>query len=356
MGAVFSSLEIRSRRSYRKEYISLVSIVLILQSGLRNWAVGADTYAYYLQYEWEKRLSWSEIIEEVCDYYLGGIGKDPGYLIFQKLAQYVFPHFQLFLIFIATLFFSALAYFIYQNTSKIPDAALAYLLYACLFFSFFSITGLRQTVATVATLFGYELIKRKKLVAFLILILLASSIHKSVLIFLPFYLISQIKKTVPLYWAIFLGFPVLMIFRESVSTFLMNLGGYEEYGIYADAGTHTFTLMFLLFGAVAFWRMRAVLQEDPAARPAYNAFATAMIFVPLTWVNPSGMRVVQYYSIFMLLLGPRIVHSFRRDSEEGRQVVYLCYIVVLVSLFIRSSFGFEYAFFWQDMELGANYY
>ena len=35
------------------------------------------------------------------------------------------------------------------------------------------------------------------------------------------------------------------------------------------------------------------------------AIALAIIFTPLVWVDPSLMRVVQYYTIFMLIALPR---------------------------------------------------
>ena len=36
-------------------YVIVVSIILILQSGLRNWAVGADTYANYRDWETDRK-------------------------------------------------------------------------------------------------------------------------------------------------------------------------------------------------------------------------------------------------------------------------------------------------------------
>lgn len=355
LGHLYSNREIRYQKSYKINFIYAVSLILILQSGLRNLAVGADTYQYYNRFEIIKNTPLNNIVDSVIAYYAFSIGKDPGYDIFQKLIQYVLPHYQLFLIFVAIVFFSALGNFINKNTTRVSEASLAYVLYCCLFLNFFSITGIRQTIATAASLYGYELVKKRKLVPFIILILLASTIHKSVLIFMPFYFISQVKKAKFIYWGALIIFPVLMYYRVTITQFFQNLSGYVTYEIYEDTGTYTFTFMLLLFAIVALWRMKAVRLQNEEATPIYNAFILAILFTPLTWVNPSAMRVVQYYSIFMLLLVPMVISSFEVDSRKTRRIVYMITLYILIGLFVRANINSEYKFFWQEMALGKNY-
>lgn len=354
-GRIYLNREARYQQSYKSQYISAVSILLILQSGLRNWAVGADTYQYYNRFEEVKHATWANVQDTVSQYYLFGIGKDPGYDVFQKVIQYVLPHYQLFLIFIAVIFFSALGNFIDKNTSRLSDAVFAYVLYSCLFFSFFSITGQRQTIATAASLYGYELIKKRKLMPFLLLIVMASTIHKSVLIFVPFYFIAPLKKTALYYWSALLLFPVLMAYKMIFLQIIQDLGGYTKYEMYEGAGTYTFSLMLLLVAVVALWRMKIVLWQNEAAKPAYNALIFALIFTPLTWVNPSAMRIVQYYSIFMLVLIPAVINSFEIESIKMRNMAYAVSLYLLIGLFINANINSEYKFFWQEMPLGGNY-
>jgi len=52
----------------RKRFIIFITVILILQSGLRNWAVGADTYAYFLRFEQVKEMCWLQIIEAFKQY------------------------------------------------------------------------------------------------------------------------------------------------------------------------------------------------------------------------------------------------------------------------------------------------
>lgn len=343
-------------QSHRKHYIIGVSILLILHSGLRNWAVGADTYAYYHFFEYVKSFTWSDIQNFIIKSYSLGTERDPGYAVFQKLVQYVLPQYQLFLMLIAIFFFTALGNFIYKNTTRISDAMLSYVLYLCVFFGFFSITGLRQTIATAAVLYGYELIKKKKLVLFLLLILLASTIHRSVLIFIPFYFIAGIRKTKFFLGGVLLLFPFLMIYSTTIFNYFSEVGGYnKDYGFYAGGGTYIFTLLMLLIAVVGLWRMKIAILQNEAVLPFYNAFILALFFTPLTWINPSAMRIVQYFSIFLLVLIPSIINSFEVKSHKLRTLVSLITIITMVTLFIAANTNYEYKFCWQRMQLPENY-
>jgi hypothetical protein len=339
----------------RLGYIKFICFILILQSGLRNVAVGADTFAYYTLFEKIKHTSWTQIWVIFLNHYSKGIGKDPGYFAIQKLIQVVIPNYQLFLFVISILFFSALGNFIYKNTTKLEHAIFAFVLYSCLFYNFFSITGHRQTIATAGTLFGYEFIKNKKFLLFLLLILIASTIHKSSLIFLPFYFFANIKNTKLFHEAVLIFFPFLILNRNEISNLFISVGGYEQYGLIEGAGAYTFSSVLLIVALVSWWRMKTVFQIYPYIKPLYNAFAIAVLLTPLTFINPNSMRVVQYFSIFLLVLIPAVIQSFQLQNFKIKQAIYGIAIFSLLVLSIRNNWNIEYRFFWQEMELGANY-
>jgi len=113
--------------------------------------------------------------------------------------------------------------------------------------------------------------------------------------------------------------------------------------------------MLLLISVLAWWRMSYVLSKNDNARPLFNAFILAIVITPLTWVNPSAMRAVQYFSIFLLVLIPAIIESFSSDRFNLRRVGYAAAIIGLIIVFAQSVWGMEYKFFWQPMDLGPNY-
>jgi hypothetical protein len=347
-----------SRQTNRKRYIKIISFILILQSGLRNWAVGADTYAYYLRFKDIFTISWTDIYKELVGFYTLGIGKDPGYDVFEKIVQYIIPNYQLFLMLIAVLFFTALGSFIYKNTSRISDAIFAFVLYSALFYSFFSITGIRQTIATAAALWSYEFLKQKKLMPFLLIIVIASTIHKSALIFIPFYFIANYLNPKLFFKLILLIFPLVMAYNSKITSFLIFISEskeYEQYGDYKGAETFTFTLMILIIALLTWWRMGNLLKLSGQNRYVITAFALALLFTPLTWVNPNLMRMVQYFSIFILLLIPMILKSLQFQSKNSASLLFVLALFLLFALFIKNGWSSQYEFFWQEMKLGDNY-
>ena len=361
LGAWYYSLlpaatPIRENRN-RKNYIIFICIILILQSALRHVAVGADTYAYYLKFEEIKLTSWQEIWENFRSVYVLGEGKDAGYPLIQKVFQFFSGEYRIFLFFVAVIFFSSLGYFIYTQTKYISDVFVAIAIYEVLFYSFFSITGLRQTLATAFTFWGLHFIRQRKLWQYTLLIICAAFIHKSVLLFYPFYFIARLNRPRQLLAASFVIFPVMFVFGRSVAGIMALLSAQDNYMGYAlsDAnptGAVDFFIFLLGCGILGWIALRNAKQRDSDMPIIYNAISIAIIFTPLTWIDSSLMRIVQYFSIFILVFLPYVINNLFRDYQT-RIVAIVVLMVLFVSVIIMRNV--DYAFMWEQMQLNSNY-
>jgi transmembrane protein EpsG len=233
----------------------------------------------------------------------------------------------------------------------------AFVLYSAMFYHFFSITGTRQTIATAASFWGFDFIKKKKLLPFIILIMLASTIHRSVLLFLPFYFLINLKKANFIYKAAIFIFPLAMIYRKPLAIIMAKASGSWVYLNYAlsdyKASAPIFTALIILLVIVGLIFMRYALNLNPDVSPFYTAIALSFIFTPLIWVDPSFMRVVQYFSIFMVFFIPKIIDIVTLSDQRIKTAIYVCIYLILIFLVIKN--GGEYKFFWQEMDLGENY-
>lgn len=181
--------------SSRRKYITFSAIVLGLQSALRNVAVGADTYNYYLKFEAVKYTTWQEVFRSFPDTYLYGDGKDPGYLLLEKIFQVFSGDFRVFLFLIAIVFFYAYAKLLLRYTNNILEVLTVNLGYSALFYGFYSITGLRQTLSVaLSILFLFSFID-KKYRKCILLFIVAFIIHKSSVFLLLVPVLYSIKKT-----------------------------------------------------------------------------------------------------------------------------------------------------------------
>ena len=329
----------------RKKRLCIVGTVCwILLSGLRAWSVGPDTLAYKIhRFDSTIQTPWKNIIYDFYNKYVNGAEiKDPGYAIFEKAFQIFSTDYQAFLIFIAVLFFVPMGIFIYKYSR---NPYVSFVLFSCLFYSFFAITGHRQTIATAFVVFiGIELIKRRKLIWFLLLVIVFSTIHASVLCFIPFYWISKIKInkiTLGLYG---IAIVAAFLFRYRLLAFLQGIVGYESYQDYEGAGAGTFMLMLFLVGVVVTMFHKLLLKSNqPMVRMSINALLCACFFSPLLLINQSTMRAVQYYSIFLLILLPELEVVFKDKKEKF--VYHLICVSMLIFLFVMNEP--TYKFFWQ---------
>lgn len=343
----------------RKAYIVVISIILILQSGLRNVAVGEDTYTYFLAFKEISRMSWSNIEGSFNDYIRFGIGKDPGFMIFQKLFQYITIDFQWFLVFIAVFFFTSFGVFLYKNTTSISDCIIAYVVYSVMFYTFYSYTGLRQTIAMAILLLGYEFIKRKKLVWFTLMIIVASFFHKSALIFLLFYGLTYIKKTKILVWSVLISFPFLVFFSSKISYYFIALtGSYSEYESTDKYKPFTFVGLMLVLTLIAALNHDAIVKDNKWKKFYFISFSMAIFFMAFVFEIHGYMRVVQYFSFFMILLIPEILNSLERFSKKLKYGISIVTISIFIGLFLKVNLSQEvkYAFFWQEMRLANHYF
>ncbi|MDI9487830.1 EpsG family protein [Herbinix luporum] len=329
-------------RKNHKIFCLLASLNWIILSGLRDLSIGPDTLKYGYYFEKAKNISWATLWSERVNIFIHEtLGKDPGYIVFQKIIQLFAANYRAYLIAIALIFTVPLGIWIYKNSA---NPLMSFIIYSCLFYSFFSITGTRQTVATAMVVFiGYKFIKKGVFLPFLLLVLIAMTIHFSAICYLPFYFIANKEITnryLLLYGSIFMG---TFIFRVSIFRLGSKLIGYDQYLPFEETGTTwTFSVFLMALTILTLLKKNEILKNNKWAKHYINALLIAALFVPLTFVNPAAMRVIQYYSLFIILLVPEIINSF---PKRERFFVFFVAASTLILLLIKNNP--TYMFFWQ---------
>lgn len=348
LGLFFSVLTNENSLKIRKTYLFIVSVMLLLESALRGMSVGDDTLTYFDSFQSVKYTSWADIFRYLSvfndtDYE----NRNNGYDLFQKIFQLISDDFRVYLFFIAIVFFSSLYYFLLRNTFTLNELILAFVIYNALFYYFFSITGIKQTITSSVALFCIKYIKERKLMHFVIPILLVSFIHKSVLVFLPFYFISELKKIKLNFLIALFLFIIIFVFKQFVITFLISDTVYESYLTDLDGkGTLGFTSLLFLVVLVSYFVVDKMAKKYPNYFHYYNGILIALILVPLTWLNSNAMRVVQYFSIYLFVFVPKIIEVVYSNNNFFKRIAYLICIAILLSFIFNSSSS--YKFFWEE--------
>lgn len=339
-----------------KKYIIFMMVLLILQSGLRHVAVGPDTYQYYMHFLDVQSHSWKDLWQDCMNFYYYGEGKDPGYYLVLKAIQIILPDYTLYLLGLASFVFYGLGKLLKRYTTSNYEVLVSMALFQCLYYSFFSITGLRQTMATGFLFLAIPFVEKRKPLQFAMLVLMAATQHKSALLFAPFYFLPLVKKSRAMLIAAFVSFVPMWIYSQNIAAYLIMGSTFEQYSAYLQgyegAGAYGFAAYILLLGALLIYYYKSVSAMSTESHLILNAVAVAIFLTPLTMIDPSNMRIVQYYSIFALFALPWVVSKMNfTQSANARYII----VTILLIAYTMLRGGGEYAFFWQDMALGSNY-
>lgn len=339
----------------KHKYVVFLTIMLILQSALRHLAVGADTYAYYLKFLEVQNESWNSIFREMYETYILNEGKDAGFKLLEKCFSTIIPSFRIFMFFVAICFFIPFCRLAEKITNNCSQLFLFFCLYQAIFYDFFSVTGLRQALATVALFIGVKHIENNKLIRFLIIALIASLIHKSALMIIPFFFIAKLPKSKYVLLIAMLVLPFVIPRARELALLMAEVSSSDQYMYYIDnsyetRGAQNF-LLFLAGGSLlitfAKWRNNLSIPDL-----FVNACALGLFFAPLTWVDPTLMRVGQYFSLLALLAIPIAIDNLGADKRT-RNLVYYGLVLLMAATIVRHSA--DYTFFWNEMQLGDNY-
>ena len=322
-------------------YCGIVAFQWILVSGLRDWSVGADTYAYYLMFERAKRMTWSDAFGDLYGYLFQGLDvKDPGYDLLTKVFQIFFKDYQLFLIAIAILFMTLMAVWIYKNSAS---PCTAFIIFSTLFYSFYAVTGHRQTIATALIVFaGYELAKERKLWKFAAVAIVSFLLHKSSLVFVPLYFLVNLKVTFWVKLVYTAGILVVTFLGERLYGPVAIWMGYSEEQVeYAVGGAELFAVLLAMLSVITllFYPMIKKRRED--ADMLFHTTALTLMSALLVIQNQSFMRVQQYYSLFIMVTIPELLNLVKK---RYRVLGYVAFGSVMILYLIRNNP--YYAFFW----------
>lgn len=337
----FLLLEYKPSEGKKKAFCAIACIQWVLVSGLRSGYVGADTMNYRRLFYLVQNTSWNKIFSDILFYIHGGDVKDPGYSLFVKLFQVFSTNYQVYLIFIALVFMIPMAIWIYKNSSM---PCLSFVIFSTLFYLFYAITGIRQTIATAFVVFiGYEFIKKKKIIPFLIITFLSFFIHKSCLCFLPFAFFAH-KKITKTYVAIFTAITsAFLILGKSLYGPFAEFIGYDvEEESLEDTSSYVLIICLIMLASFIFIKYIKNNVSEDKFRAIYNSALFATAFTLLTIRNQAFMRVQQYYTLFLMLLVPELVKAFNKRLQP---IVYILGVGVLIAkLILLNPF---YEFFWQ---------
>lgn len=320
----------------------LACVVYILIIGLRGKNVGVDSRNYYEHYYIFGRWG-CDFVEYGFDFinrtlFAWGLGAEVFFLV-----CIIIP-----------------AYFIYLSLNRSEYYTGSAIMFYILSYVFM-INGMRQGIACGLFIFAYRYIIEKRILLYVLFILIGSLFHASILILLPLYFVLNIKWNIKnVYYIILYISSYLFVFFDFSGvlsyfyTFTLGNRNYSE--IYGDIRVESAssigfifisvlnTIIFIMIIKTDFFKKQRVLS---------SFFLLSAACTNLAFNIPSINRVAIYFVLFTYLLLPMLISEYvRLYRRYDRRFVYLFFIIMysmnfMSTLFSKSNMLLPYEFFWE---------
>lgn len=262
-----------------------------------------------------------------------------GYVFLTKLCIFLFDS-NYYIFFGIIGFVSIYCFFktIYEE-SDIPWLSLLLLFSFCLYYQMFN--QFRQMLAIAISFYGYKYIKNKDLKKYIFTILIAYSMHKSAIIMLPFYWISNLKlqKRGILFYSIlsvvaYLAYDfveVLLLKTSYGQTYLAN----SYYNVVESSSMLNLVFRFMLF-MLCFYLTRKTRKTNSEINTLFNLCFVCVIFQIMTVKSYVFGRITTYFFVYFILLIPKAIKSINM-SRNSKLYIY--------SLIIFACLAYHYVYF-----------
>ena len=294
-------------------FLLLAGGLFVLMATMR-YGIGYDYFNYERLYEQLGPMTAAQLVQDP-------LGKQfIGYSLLTHLLYRAGLDYRSLLLVINLLMTGVVLWFV-KRYSPLPWMSLFF--YLTLQFFAHSMNLFRQSIAATICLLAYPFLKRRKLLPFVLVVLLAAAFHTSALFFLPFYWILNWKCDGRLLGGLALAaVPVYLFSNQAaqlVTQYLFpNYAGYIGSRYWAGLGYRYAIFPILYFTAA--WLTRCwLLAEGQENRILINS----SFYVMLLYVFSIHHMILERFSIYLfpyaMLLLPKMVVSVPAVQGESKK-------------------------------------
>lgn len=313
------------KKSLNRNAFWVPFFVLVFFSSIRSYLVGTDTGNYTSDFR--------NLLDS--NYYIFRSDLEYGY----QLLEYVvlkFTHNYFWLFFVSSVIVVGSYLYIFRKKSE--DYFLSVIIFISFGFYLFYFNGLRQGIAMAIAAFGTPYLINKHFVKYALIILLASSFHKTALIMFLFYFIIHLKFKIEFKMlAVFLG---SFLLSSIVIEYLASTN--ERYSSYAEVSESAGGYLTLFFYSFISIFLYIFYKKYKINNPEYYVLLQLILYgvlflipVSLLGANPSGPQRLLFYFVWVIsLLIPIVIRKI------NNKFIYFIFIL-LALIYYTMILGFS---------------
>lgn len=339
----------KSRVRLKKIFYAFLAIfILSVFAGIRDYTLGTDVLLYGKIW-FEKSVEFDSFImflKKANEYSIG-----IGYAALNYFVSRISNNFHFFLFVYQFIHLSLIYSTIRLFKSKI-SITFAFFIYLFTFYNL-SYNILRQIMAISIVFFGYRFIKNKKLVKYVITILLACSFHSTAVIGFMLYPISwaitnkklkEISKTIIIITGLFCVVLFRHIFQYLNTINIMDLNRYTHYLTDEVGGGRFIRLFYWLFICIVLIMCRKRILHNNSYTHLSMYMLISFIFSFICFLGGSFIvRIAYYTDFYQVLYLPMAVQylpfAFGDDKKKVNYLVigFVVFMFWLINYVIRNN-------------------
>ena len=346
-----TSRKIQLENGLYEERSNLLSAVIlflpiIIFAGLRSSV--ADTSVYISSFN-----DYPSNLASAMDLIMEDGNRAPGFMFLSiLLKQYISQDYHVWLFIIAAISGICVMYPIYKYSCNYGISMFLFIA-SCQYTWLFN--GIRQFLVASIMFSCTGLLLRKKIIPYMIIVLIMSTIHQSALIFIPIYFIVNgepwSKRTM-----MFIGIIILaMIFADKFTGMLDTAVEHSDYASSmeefknTDDGTNPIRILVESIPIILAFVYRNKIKDKltPIIKLSINMSLVSSGLYIISKVARSGImlgRLPIYFSMYNLILLPWLINNIF-EKEEKRLMRYsmiICYLAFFYYQMVVSWNGFGY--------------
>jgi hypothetical protein len=305
--------EIKKSRRNDALFLCITAVSMVVLSSLRANTVGIDYKQYTDYFKQVHDGGWSFLISAANGYRV-----EPGYGLLNYFVSLFTGDVRVFMLVVSIVAVGLTALLLYKY-SPIPWIGM----FVFGSFGFFgnSLSFLRQSIAIAIFLFAIQYLKDKKFLPYLLIVILAATFHKSILIMIPVYFIAHIKVNWKSLCTYIGSTAIIMIFSWPLFNFITKFA-FQQYatqeGLYYMIGRDWQTAAIPVITMITILIVkRLVLQRDPKNVVLINFSIYSGLLYIMTCQHFLFQRFGVMFFTSAILLIPELLASVGVESVQA---------------------------------------
>lgn len=305
---------------FKKDDYKIIFLIITIMSAIR-YGIGNDYFAYkYLFYINDDNLK-QVIFNPTLDLEVG-----------YRIISYIFKITTSYEVFIAVVAIITSFFVIKFITDYSIDYNLSITIYYCMFYLNYTYSGIRQGITLALGSYFFMKIKNKKKLYFVLMLL--TSIHKSVLIIIIFDILSNLNFTRKSFFI--LVFTGLLFSISGISNYfptpIRNYYYFSEINILDISIIFKRILRFVLF--LIIYMNHNIFEEYGLSRIRNFFYWSVIIYYTISFFETFAARLMIYGQFMLIILIPII---FKYNKKRSSTVLKTFIISMLCLIFYKDS-------------------